>query len=210
MTAAAWISIATTVVNTIFITINIVYTARSTSKREQLKWKREELTKVISEMISLSSERELTLDADWHSAFYRIEFGAELRTEAAILQQLTTLTARVQILAPGQLTDVAQILLKEHQASHNAPTGRENWQLDIDEMQMSKQRLEAIHRSLSEQFLVAIGEEKKGYLITNEKLAVIRAKEKQLQLANRNWTIVSDDDEAEVDADADATKSEQT
>lgn len=161
------------------------YTQHAMNQRERTKWEREELTKIVSELVSLSSQREQTISIEYWDAVGWPQHTSSLLPASIALQRMTPLAAQLELLAPGSLSNVAKRLIKEHDNSHKAAEDETNHIAMIENTLMSPGVLEALHENLALQFRAAIGNKKQAPELTEEHLNEIRKLE-HLEIDKKN------------------------
>ncbi|WP_156778978.1 hypothetical protein [Rhodococcus sp. 008] len=155
------------------------YTQHSMNRRERTKWEREELTKIVSELVSLSSQRDQTIRVLHLDAVGWPQSTASLLDPADALQRMTPLVAQLELLTPGPLSRVAKLLAKEHTDSYTAAEDETAPDDALSKMLMSPGALEILHQNLAKQFRAAIGDAKYVPELTEHRLTEVRNKEQK-------------------------------
>lgn len=182
------LTLVLSVVAVIVSVVVAVLTQRAMNKRERTKWEREELTKIVSELVSLSSQRKQTIDVLYWDAVGWPQSTASLLNAAVALQRMTPLVAQLNLLAPGPLSTAAARLIQEHKDSDKASEDITDPVESITSMLMSPGVLDILHETLAVQFRSAIGNKKYAPDLTEERIEEI-VRIEQLELDERNKEI---------------------
>lgn len=191
--------ILTLVLSVVAVIVSVVvalYTQRAMNKRERTKWEREELTKIVSELVSLSSQRDQTLRVQYWDAVGWPQSTASLLNDAVALQRMTPLVAQLKLLAPGPLSTAAARLFQEHETSNRAAEDITDQVEALTSMLMSPGVLSILHEKLAVQFRSAIENKKYAPDLSETRIEKIRENE-QLELDERNKEIRKRNEEAQ-------------